>query len=130
MNIEIKGKDVELKFGMKFIRELDEKFKHKLGDSVVDQFGLSVSIGVPMIMAGDPTVLADFLYYGTNYMKSGRPTPTDIDDYIDGVEDIDAVYDEVIEELKKSNACGKQAIAAEEAMKEEQAKAQLNSTTK
>ena len=33
-----------------------------------------------------------------------RPIPADVDAFIDEVEDVEALFDEVIEELKKSNA--------------------------
>ncbi len=62
----------------------------------------------------DPITLSEFLYLGTCTEKK-RPSQMDVDAYVDQVEDIDALFDEVIQELKKQNATKKkmEALAAD-----------------
>ena len=55
---------------------------------------------------------------GTARMEKERPTVQEIDDYIDSVEDIEGLFDEVVSELKKSNACKIKVRDMEERLKE------------
>jgi len=104
MVISIKDKEYEVRFGVGFVRALDAKYFTKgVGGAV---FGMGLQVCVPKILTGDATALADLLYEGMAHNKS-RPALKDIDAYIDGAEDIDALFDEVIDELKKQNATRK-----------------------
>lgn len=104
MVLSIKNKEYELHFGVAFIRALDNKyFTQGAGGA---KFGLGVEVSVPKLMSGDAVALADMLYEATASEKS-RPSQKDVDSYVDSVEDIDALFEEVIEELKNSNATKK-----------------------
>lgn len=119
MILNIKDKEYEIHFGMAFVRALDKKYNTKgAGGS---QFGLGLEVAIPKVMSGDTITLAELLYEGTAAEKS-RPTQKDIDEYIDNVEDIETLFDEVIDELKKQNATRKRAVKIIESVEKENRK--------
>lgn len=100
MVIKIKNKEYEVRFGIRFIRELD-KANVISANSV--KLGAGLELKVPQLLGYDAVALSDVLYTGTVTEKP-RPTAGEIDDYVENHEDIEKLFDEVIEELKKSNA--------------------------
>lgn len=100
MQLTINDKTYEVKFGVKFVRAMDEKYR--LNTNGVE-FGAGLEATAGFLFNQKITTLADYLYYGTITEKP-RPSQNDIDDYLDTVEDIEAVFDEVIAELEASNA--------------------------
>lgn len=100
MQVTINDKDYDLNFGIGFLRELDKKYFIERNGA---KFGDSMALKIPMLLAKDTVTLADILYTATHALKS-RPSQKSIDAFIDSVEDIEVLFDEVIEELKKSNA--------------------------
>ena len=100
MVLQIKGTDYKVTFGIGFLRELDKKYCIERSGM---KFGASMDYKIPLILAGDVVTLSDVLYTAT-CTEDKRPSQKDVDEYIDGVEDIGALFDEVVEELKKSNA--------------------------
>ena len=106
MQLTIKGKEYELNFGIGFLRELDKKcFIERNGV----KFGASMDLKIPVLLARDTVTLSDVLYAATHSLKS-RPGQKEIDEYVDENEDIEALFGEVFEELKKSNATKSQVI--------------------
>ena len=101
MTISINGKDYEIYFGMGFVRALDEKYFITGNNGI--KFGTGLETRIPFLLTKDPTVLAEFLYLGTCASEK-RPTLKEVDGYLDEVEDIDALFEEVLEALKKQNA--------------------------
>lgn len=101
MLLKIKNEEYRVKFGVGFVRELDKKYYAQNNTSV--KYGLGIETQVPILLTGDPVTLSEFLYVGT-YAEEKRPAQADIDGFIDEVEDVEALFDEVIEELKRSNA--------------------------
>ena len=102
MVLTIGDKEYEVNFGIRFVRELDKKYFTTDANGV--KWGMGLEIVLPQIlMANDALILSEVLYMGTCTLKS-RPTPADVDTFIDECEDIEALFDEVIEELKKQNA--------------------------
>ena len=102
MVLTIGDKEYEVNFGIRFVRELDKKYFTTDANGV--KWGMGLEIMLPQIlMANDALILSEVLYMGTCTLKS-RPTPADVDTFIDECEDIEALFDEVIEELKKQNA--------------------------
>lgn len=99
MQIKINGVDHTLRFGLKFIRELDEKYYFEKNGV---KFGATLEDRVPLIFSHDPVTLADFLYSATA-TEDNRPTRDQIDTYIEECEDIDKLFEEVLSELKNSN---------------------------
>lgn len=101
MVITINGNDYKINFGIAFIRKLDEKYFVKNQSGV--KFGTGLETKIPMLLTNDVLTLSEFLYTGT-CTEEKRPTQKEIDQYVDEVEDIEALFDEVVDELKKHNA--------------------------
>lgn len=119
MILKIKGEEYRVKFGIGFVRKLDEKYYVQNNTSV--KFGLGVETQVPKLLTGDPVTLSEFLYLGM-FTEEKRPSQADVDDYLDETEDIDVLFDEVIEELRRSNATRSKLGELEENLKEEEEK--------
>lgn len=100
MQLDINGKSYTGKFGIKFARELDRKYGMKRDDI---SLGMALSIKAPMLLAGDVVTLVDFLYIST-ITESKRPKIDDIEIFVEEHENIEALFDEVIDEVGKSNA--------------------------
>lgn len=101
MVVTINGTDYELNFGIRFVRELDKKYFTQSQSGI--RYGMGIETQVPLLLTGDPVALADIISLGTVTEKK-RPTMQEIDDYIDHVDNIEELFDEVISELKKGNA--------------------------
>lgn len=100
MTLNINGNDYELHFGIGFVRELDKKY---FAQQAGIKFGIGIETKVPMLLTGDVLTLAEFIYLGTSTSKK-RPTVQEIDQFMDSTTDIEGLFDEVIEQLKKQNA--------------------------
>ena len=104
LELAIKDTVYQFKFGMGFMREINGKVKR----SAPDAPEIKEDIGLQMAIAGlidqDPVTLIDVLDIA-NKGHTPRVKRSDLDDYIDDDEtDIDELFDEVMEELKKRNA--------------------------
>lgn len=100
MLMNIKDKEYEVRFGIKFLRELDKKtFIERDGVKL----GASMEYKVPLLFANDTVALSEILYTGTCTSKI-RPTQDMVDAYVEDNEDIEGLFGEVISELKNSNA--------------------------
>ncbi len=97
MELTINDKKVELKFGVRFLRELD---KIASVESSGIKFGMGLSRSILGLRAYDAAVLADVLY-AASYGKVGQAT---IDNYLDNCEDLEKIFDDVIKEISESNA--------------------------
>lgn len=107
MILNIKDKEYEVHFGIAFVRALDKN--HSIEIKGGGQFGLGLETVVPKLLADDVLALAEVLFEGTAAEK-GRPSQKDIDAFIDNHDDIDALFAEVINELKKANATRKKTV--------------------
>lgn len=105
MQIKVNGKDVNLNFGVHFIRELDQKVGLTLTVQGIKQnFGMALTKVIPALQSYDVAVLADLLYCAA-WDNQKRPSLSDIDAFLDDTNtDIDKLFDEVQRELKSSNA--------------------------
>lgn len=97
MELTINDKQVELKFGVRFLRELD---KIASVENSGIKFGMGLSRSILGLRAYDAAVLADVLY-AASYGKVGQTT---IDNFLDGCEDLEKVFDDVMKEISESNA--------------------------
>lgn len=115
MVLTIGGTDYEVRFGVRFVKTLDEKYNKKIDGMA---YGMGLEMRIPFLFSEDITVLSEFLYEGTCHLKK-RPTVSQVDDYIDECEDIEALFEEVKSDLKKQNATQKKTLAIEAAMKKQ-----------
>lgn len=102
MILKIKGADYRVKFGVGFVRELDKKY-YTMNKSGTVKFGLGLETQVPILLSGDLVALSEFLFLGT-CTEENRPVQKEVDEYIDRAEDVESLFNEVIKELKESNA--------------------------
>ena len=100
MQITINDVTYYLNFGIGFIREMDQRF-YQMVNGV--RYGVAMDMKFPALVVGEMVALSDVLYSGTHVAEQ-RPKLNEVDDYVENHEDLESVFAEVIEELKKSNA--------------------------
>ena len=100
MEIKINDKNVELNFGVAFVRELDKVAGVKVNGQ---SFGFGLTKSLPALQAYYPAVLADVLYCAA-WANKPRPTQKAIDEFIDTDSDLEKVFDEVNKAIAESNA--------------------------
>ena len=106
MELTINEKVYNFKFGIGFVRHLDGKSSIKQ-DGI--QFGIGLETLIPNLLTGNTVTLSDCLFVA-NMTENPRITQDQLDNYIDDEEtNIDSLFDDVLEELKKSNATKKKA---------------------
>ena len=102
MKLNINGKNVELSFGVKFVRNLDVVAGLDVQGA---SFGMGLTKSIPALNTADPAVLADVIYSATATVQDTRPSQNDVDDFIDNYEgDLEELFDDVIAEMSKANA--------------------------
>ena len=102
MKITIAGKEQELNFGVRFVRELDKVAGMEAGGM---SLGMGLTKSLPALSAYDPAVLSDVIYSAT-FRNSPRVSRNDVDDYLDGltsVKEFEKLFDNVSKEVKKAN---------------------------
>ena len=116
--LEIKEKMYKFKFGLGFMREIDAKKKQ-------DVNGLEKNVGliqaVAGIMDGELDTLADVLFIA-NKTENPRLTMGAIDEYLENVEDLDGLFETVLDFLSKANATKKTVANLKAMIAEEEAK--------
>ncbi len=118
MILNINGIDYRVKFGVGFVRELDKEY-YTVNRTGTVKFGLGLESRVPLLLSGDLVTLSEFLFLGT-CMEEKRPAQKEVDGYIDGLEDVEPLFDEVLKELKASNATRIKVGELETALKAEE----------
>ncbi|KRN77266.1 tail assembly chaperone [Weissella minor] len=113
MELTINGKTYTFKFGIKFLKALDEVY---FVDANGVKFGAGLEVGLAQLTGTrNPVALAEFLL-AANKTESPRLGETTLDDYLETDADIDALIDETIKELTESNVTkGKVTAALEKA---------------
>ena len=89
-----------MKFGVKFVRALDKAYPIEQQGL---KFGMALSAKIPELFAKNIASLADIIYYGT-VTESPRPSLNDVETYVEECEDLEKLFDDVIQELSESNA--------------------------
>ena len=100
MQLAINGKTYNVKFGVKFVRSLDKTFPIERNGLI---FGMALSAKIPELYAKNIASLADILYHGT-VTESPRPSLADVETFVEEHEDLEQLFDDVIQELSESNA--------------------------
>ncbi|WP_314068322.1 tail assembly chaperone [uncultured Vagococcus sp.] len=101
MKLVINKKTYSFKFGTKFVREIDKRLPLEQ-EGIKFGFGLSAKV-VPELQGTNVNTLSNVLYMA-NLTEEELIEQDEIDDYIDEVEDIEALFDQVMKELAESNA--------------------------
>lgn len=102
MQVKINNKEVELKFGVKFVRELDNVAGLDVNGA---SFGMGLTKSIPALNTADPAVLADVIYSAASTNKAFRPSQDDVDNFIDDYDgDLEKLFDDVTKEMSAANA--------------------------
>lgn len=102
MQVKINNKEVELKFGVKFVRELDKVAGLDVNGA---SFGMGLTKSIPALNTADPAVLADVIYSAASTNRAFRPSQDDVDNFIDDYDgDLEKLFDDVIKEMSAANA--------------------------
>lgn len=105
MEFPINGKKFELKFGMKFAREMDKVFKV---DYQGLQFGMGINMAYMNLQQTNPTVLTDVIRSAISHHDS-VPNITDVDEALENYAVENDGFESIFDELK--GALGKSPVA-------------------
>lgn len=122
MELVICGQTYRFNFGMGFLREINKTISQPVDGlkDVKKEIGLNYMIA--RVLNEEPDALAEVLL-AANKGCDPRLMPAMIDDYIDNVEDIDALFAQVIDFLSKANATKKVTVRIREELEKEEQKA-------
>lgn len=99
MEFEINGKERELKFGIGFIRKLDEVYK-------VDYNGIEFGMGLNManiqLQQFNPTALSEVIQAAVRGVTSQKQVDEALEDYAEENDGLGDLFEQVIEEMGKS----------------------------
>ena len=108
MELQIKGQAYQFKFGFGFMREIDKRQIVKAPNGTQQNIGFQTAVGG--ILDGDAQALEDVLLLA-NKGQEPRLTADVLEEYIEDEEtDVDALFDGVIDFLKKSNVSKKKTL--------------------
>lgn len=100
MKLNINNREVELHFGVRFVRELD-KVAGMTANGV--SMGMGLSKTLPALEQGDPVALENALYAAT-YESVPRVTMNEIDAFLDNSKtDVAKLNNEVFKAVTESN---------------------------
>lgn len=100
MKIKIKDIDIELSFGIGFLRSLDSIAGVSTNGV---SFGMALTKTIPALRGYDPLSLFNVIYAATSETNP-RPSQKDVENYFNGLTDVQIgkLFDETEKELKKS----------------------------
>jgi hypothetical protein len=106
MEIEVNGEIYQLVAGFGFLHEVNKKVTVDVPNT-----GKKKEIGLKFMVAsiidGDIDALADCIFY-MNVGQTPRLKKADVENYLEDVDDIDKVFEDVINFLSQANACKKE----------------------
>ena len=127
MELTINGKVYEFNFGMRFLREVNKKATVQVDGVKGAEKNVGLRMAVAGIVDGDMETLVDVLDLA-NKGREPRVTREVLDNYIDDPDtDIDKLFEDVMDFLKKTNATRKTTVAFLEEV-EEQKQNQISKT--
>lgn len=119
MELTINGQVYEFNFGMGFLREVNKKATAQVDGVKGAERNLGLRMAVAGIVDGDVESLVDVLDLA-NKGQDPRATKTVLDSYIDDPDtDIDKLFEDVMDFLKKTNATRKTTVAFLEEVEEQ-----------
>lgn len=108
MELQIREQVYQFKFGFGFMREIDKQQIVKAPNGTQQNIGFQTAVGG--ILDGDAQALEDVLLLA-NKGQEPRLTADVLEEYIEDEEtDVDALFDGVIDFLKKSNVSKKKTL--------------------
>ena len=123
--LTINDKVYQFKFGMGFLREVNSKYQKPIDGLPGAKENIGLQLLFTGVVQGGTEYLVDVLD-AANKGQNPRVTRGLIDQYIDECEDIDKLFDEVIEGLKSANATKKIAMAIWDELEKQKAEAEAN----
>lgn len=106
MEIEVNGEIYQLVAGFGFLHEVNKKVTVDVPNT-----GKKKEVGLKFMVAsiidGDIDALADCIFY-MNVGQTPRLKKADVENYLEDVDDIDKVFDDVINFLSQANVCKKE----------------------
>jgi|SRR5699024_815928 len=99
MEIEIKGKLRELRFGIGFIRKLDEAYQLEMSGI---QFGAGLMMANVQLQQYNPAALSEVIRCASNGNPSLRDVDKAVEDYAEENDGLGSLFEEVIEQMGKS----------------------------
>ncbi len=106
MEIEVNGEIYQLVAGFGFLHEVNKKLSIDVPNT-----GTKKEVGLKYMVAsiidGDIDALADCIFY-MNIGQSPRLKKAQVESYLEDVEDIEKVFEDVINFLSQANACKKE----------------------
>lgn len=123
--LTIGGQVYQFKFGMGFMREINKKVSQAVDGAPKDyKKNVGLNYAIAGIIDGDVEELVDVLIAANKGMQL-RVTKELLDNFIDDeCEDIDIVFEEVLNFLGKANATKKAVANLQKMIEEEKAKAE------
>lgn len=110
MELTINGKVYEFNFGMRFLREVNKKATVQVDGVKGAEKNVGLRMAVAGIVDGDMETLVDVLDLA-NKGQEPRITREVLDNYIDDSDtDIDKLFEDVMDFLKKTNATRKTTV--------------------
>lgn len=107
----------EFKAGIGFMRDINDRIKQE----VPGMKGIKTSVGLryftALVIDGDVDALIEILWC-MNKGFDPRVTKEILENYIEEVEDIDELFDKVLDFLSQSNACRKEVNSIRKSMDE------------
>ena len=99
MELEINGKIRELKFGIGFIRKLDEIYKVDYNGI---EFGMGLNMANVQLQQYNPSALSDVICAAVKGNVSQRQVDEAIEEYADENDGLGDLFESIIEEMGKS----------------------------
>ncbi|SIT91719.1 tail assembly chaperone [Edaphobacillus lindanitolerans] len=106
MNFAINGKDYELRFGMLFLKEMDEHYKMKVNGQV--EFSMGMKFALPYLKTGNLPALHNTLCAALKHHKEIKPFQVEREieriaeeDAENETDNLGELFEELLEEMGK-----------------------------
>lgn len=106
LELTINDKVYQFKFGMGFLREVNKMYQKPIDGVPNAKENIGLQMMVAGVISGGCEYLVDVLFAANNTF-SPRVTKALLEQYIDECEDIDELFEDVLDFLKSANATKK-----------------------